>query len=84
MMRPVLLLVSASLWLWGCARGDSDVVDTKLPPGSGQPLNPGGKPRTPDEAKMADAQNRGGQMAASGISQQMKEMSEARARAGGQ
>jgi hypothetical protein len=78
-MRPTIVLLGVSLVLCGCANSDSDIT-AKLPAGAGQPLNPGGKPTDPGQAKFADAQNRGGQAASADINQRMKQMAQARER----
>lgn len=55
------LLTLAGL-LAGCG-GPTDVVDSKLPAGTGKAMNPTGKPQTPDQQQMAQYQQQAGSSA---------------------
>lgn len=81
-MRLALILSVASLALIGCSSSPGD--DSSVAPGSGVVQNPGGKPKTEQEAQIAVAQQKQGEL----INQQREKdaaaMAAAKARSGGQ
>ncbi len=79
-LLPLTLLVFALL---GCNGADKDVATTKLPEGTGQALNPSGKPLSPEDQKNADLRNQAGQAAGDNMARAAQAMKEAQAKSGG-
>ena len=53
-MKNLLILLVTAVALVGCSSSSEDAAATPAKPGEGQPLNPSGKPQTPEAQAMGD------------------------------
>ncbi len=81
-MRLALIVSLASLVLVGCGSSSSG-DDASVVPGSGVAQNPGGKPKTEQEAQMATAQQKQGDAVNAQRDKDAAAMAAAMAKSGG-
>lgn len=81
-MKSLVSLLAVACALVGCASSSEDVAVSPAKPGEGQPLNPTGKPQTPEAQAMGNAMQAAGQAQNAAQDANAKAMAEAMRKGG--